>query len=97
MSEEGDLTEGDGRGEEGNTSMDMMHIHKLIKVSHCAEHGKEGRGGNRVGTGGGLIECCVYICLYHPELHQDVRLQCTNKKIEKRKNQTQKKAILNEK
>ena len=44
MSEEGDLTEGDGRGEEGNTSMDMMYIHKLIKVNHCAEHGEGGEG-----------------------------------------------------
>ena len=44
MSKEGNLTEGDGRGEEGNTLMNMMYIHKLIRVNHYAEHGKEGRG-----------------------------------------------------
>ena len=33
--------EGDGRGEEGNTLMRRMYIHKLIKVNHYAEHGKE--------------------------------------------------------
>ena len=44
MSKEGDLTEGDGREEEGNTLMHMMCINKLIRVDHYAEHGKEGRG-----------------------------------------------------
>ena len=44
MSKEGDLTEGDGRGEEGNPLMHMMCAHKLIRVDHYAEHGKEGRG-----------------------------------------------------
>ena len=53
MSKEGDLTEGNGMGEEGNTSMDMIYIHKRIKINHCAEHRKKVRGGNRVGTGGG--------------------------------------------
>ena len=45
---------GGGRLEEGNTSMDMMYIHKLIKVNHCTEHSKVGRerkwGGNRRGV-----------------------------------------------
>ena len=44
MSKEGDLTEGDGRGEEGNTPMHMMYINKLTRVNQYAEHGKEGRG-----------------------------------------------------
>ena len=44
MSKEGDLTEGDGRGEEGNTLMHRMYIHKFIKVNYYAEHEKEGRG-----------------------------------------------------
>ena len=50
MSEEGDLTVGDGRGEEGNTSMVMMYIHKLMKVNHYAELGKEGRGRHELGN-----------------------------------------------
>ena len=44
MSKEGDLIEGDGRGEEGNTLMLRMYIHKLIKVNYYAEHEKEGKG-----------------------------------------------------
>ena len=72
MSEEGDLTEGDGLGEEGTSSMDMMYIHKLIKVNHCAEHRKEERGRGGWETVEGLNECCVHVCLYHSELHQDV-------------------------
>ena len=40
MSKEGDLTEGDGRGKEGNTLMHRMYI----KVNNYAEHKKEGRG-----------------------------------------------------
>ena len=43
MGKEGDLTEGDGRGEEGNTLMHRMYIHKLVKVNHYAEQEKEGR------------------------------------------------------
>ena len=69
MSKEGDLTEEDGRGEEGNTLMHRMYIHKLIKVNYYAEHEKKGRrkewGEN---WGGGLNECCVH-----------AGLQCTNK------------------
>ena len=42
MSKEGDLTEGDGRGEAGNTLMHRMYIHKLIEVNYYAEHEKEG-------------------------------------------------------
>ena len=71
MSEEGDLTEGDGREKERNTSMGLVCIYKLIN-NHYAKYGKEGRGMNKVGTGGGLNECCVHVCLYHPEFHQDV-------------------------
>ena len=71
MSEEGDLTEGDGRGKRETSSMVMMYIHKLIKVNHCAEHGKERRGRNGVGIGGGLIERCVHVYFYPPEPHQD--------------------------
>ena len=44
MSKEGDLTEGDRRGEEGNTLMHMMCINKLIRFDHYAVYGKEGRG-----------------------------------------------------
>ena len=44
MSREGDLTEGDGRGEEGNTLIHRMYIHELIKVNYYAGHKKEGRG-----------------------------------------------------
>ena len=52
MSEGGDLTEGDGRGEEGrNTSMDMIYMHKLINANHCAEHGKEEGIGWELGEG----------------------------------------------
>ena len=62
--------EGGGRLEEGNTSMDMIYIHKPIKANCCVEHGKV--GGRGVGTGGGINEHYVHICLYHPELQQDV-------------------------
>ena len=44
MSNEGDLTEGDGRGKEGITLMCRMYIHKYIKINYYAEHEKEGRG-----------------------------------------------------
>ena len=70
MSKEGDLTEGDGKGEEGNTLMYRKYIHKYIKVNYYAEGGKgEGRG---VGIWGGLIDLCVHVYFYHPETHQDV-------------------------
>ena len=44
MSKEGDLTEGDGRGEEENTLMHRMYIHKFIKVNYCAKQEKEEMG-----------------------------------------------------
>ena len=44
MSKEGDLTEGDRKGEEGNILMHRMYLHKYIKVSDYAEQEKEGRG-----------------------------------------------------
>ena len=44
MHKEGDLTEGAGRGVEGNTLKHMIYIHKLIRLNHYAEHEREGRG-----------------------------------------------------
>ena len=60
---------GGGRLEEGNASMDMMYIQKLIKANHCVEHRQEGRewDGNW-----GRAQGVLCACIYHPELHQDV-------------------------
>ena len=59
MSKEGDLTEGDGRGEEGNTLMHMMCIKNLSELITMLNMERREGGGNRVGFEGGLNEQCV--------------------------------------
>ena len=70
MSEDEDLTEGDEREEEGNTSTVMLYIQKLIKTNHFAEHGKESQGREWVGNYGGLNVSCVHVCFCHPGLQK---------------------------
>ena len=50
MSEEGELTGGDGREGEGNKLEHRMDLHKDIKVNYYAENVKGG------GNWGGLID-----------------------------------------
>ena len=52
MSKEGDLTEGDGRGGEGNTLMHRMYTHKLSKSTTMLSTRRREGGGNGGGNWG---------------------------------------------
>ena len=51
MSEEGELTGGDGREGEGNKLEHRMDLHKDIKVNYYAENRREGGGRRGWGLG----------------------------------------------